>query len=126
MRWRPGAHRVGVDVDGGAVGAGGQHLGGAEELGADPPQALPQVGGCVRGQGAELPLDVLGSDRQHTGVMCPLCTGLFAASAGALVCSHNVEHTHTHKHTAMMMRHRDEEPLPFQFVLILIINCVYI
>lgn len=85
--WCDAAHRVSVDVDGGAVGAGGQHLGGPEELGADSPETLAQVGGRICCQCAELPLDVLGNQagERNCWDICP-CISLCVPSTDALVC----------------------------------------
>lgn len=52
-------HGLGVHEERGALGAGGEHLRGADELGPDAPEVVPQVTGRVTGEEAEPFLDVL-------------------------------------------------------------------
>lgn len=52
-------HGLGVHEERGALGAGGEHLRGADKLGPDAPEVVPQVTGRVTGEEAEPFLDVL-------------------------------------------------------------------
>lgn len=62
-------HGLSVHKQGGALGAGREHLRGADELGADPPQVVSKVTGRVTGQEAEPFLNIL------KGKIIPVCKG---------------------------------------------------
>lgn len=52
-------HGLSIHKKGGALGAGGEHLWGADELGPDPPEVVSKVTGCITGQEAEPFLNIL-------------------------------------------------------------------
>lgn len=54
-----GTHSLGIHKKGGALGAGGEHLGGADKLGPDPPEVVSKVTGRVTCQEAEPFLNIL-------------------------------------------------------------------